>query len=77
MLVPRVAEREVEADHLGDGWLLRLNDTGPGFRVVLAPEEDPDPARWEELLAHRDEVKETLINLLENARNADATGRGV
>jgi oligopeptidase B len=56
MLVPRVAEREVEADHLGDGWLLRLNDTGPGFRVVLAPEDDADPARWEELLPHRDEV---------------------
>jgi len=56
MLVPRLAEREVEADHLGDGWLLRLNDAGPNFRVVRAGEEDPDPARWEELLAHRDDV---------------------
>jgi len=56
MLAPRVAEREVEADHLGDGWLLRLNDTGPGFRVVRAAEDDPDPSRWEELLPHRDDV---------------------
>ncbi len=56
MLAPRVADREVEADHLGDGWLLRLNDAGPGFRVVRAPEEDPDPSRWEELLPHRDDV---------------------
>ncbi len=56
MLAPRVAEREVEADHLGDGWLLRLNDTGPNFRVVRTAEDDPDPSRWEELLPHRDEV---------------------
>ncbi len=56
MLVSRVAEREVEADHLGDGWLLRLNDTGPNFRVVRAAEDDPDSSRWEELLPHRDDV---------------------
>ncbi|HEU5220073.1 MAG TPA: prolyl oligopeptidase family serine peptidase, partial [Gemmatimonadales bacterium] len=55
LLVPRVAEREVEADHLGDGWLLRLNDTGPNFRVVRAAEDDP-AAAWEELLPHRDDV---------------------
>jgi len=58
MLAPRVAERELEADHLGEGegWLLRLNDTGPEFRVVRIPEENPDPAGWVELLPHRDDV---------------------
>ena len=56
MLAPRVADREVEADHLGDGWLLRLNDTGPGFRVVRVPETAPDSSSWEEVLPHRDDV---------------------
>ncbi len=56
LLAPRVAEREIEADHLGDGWLLRLNDAGPNFRVVRVAEDDPDPTGWEELLAHRDDV---------------------
>ncbi len=56
MLIPRVAEREVQADHLGDEWLLRVNDTGPNFRVVRCREEQSDPASWTELLPHRDDV---------------------
>jgi oligopeptidase B len=60
LLVPRVAERELEADHLGEGhgWLLRLNDLGPNFRVVRLSGEGPDsaPAEWTELLPHRDDV---------------------
>ncbi len=56
LLAPRQAERELEADHLGDGWLLRVNDTGPNFRVVRLPEEGGDPAGGVELLPHRDGV---------------------
>jgi oligopeptidase B len=56
MLTPRVAGREVEADHLGEGWLLRMNDTGPGFRVVQVPDDDPEKAPWAEVLPHRDAV---------------------
>ena len=56
MLTPRVAGREVEADHLGEGWLLRMNDTGPGFRVVQVPDDDPEKAPWAEVLPHREAV---------------------
>ncbi|HEV8612511.1 MAG TPA: S9 family peptidase [Gemmatimonadales bacterium] len=56
LLLPRVADRELEADHLGEGWLLRVNDTGPNFRIVQFPEHDPDPARWVELVPQRDDV---------------------
>ena len=56
MLVPRVQDRELEADHLGDGWLLRVNDEGPNFRVVRVPEESHHPEGWVELLPHRDQV---------------------
>ena len=56
MLVARAADRELEADHLGDGWLLRLNDTGPNFRVVRIPEDSHEPERWVEVLPHRDAV---------------------
>jgi oligopeptidase B len=55
ILVPREQDREVEADHLGEGWLLRVNDTGPGFRVVRIP-EDGDRSGWVELLPHREDV---------------------
>lgn len=56
MLVPRMQDRELEADHLGDGWLLRLNDHGPNFRVVRIPEGAHEPGQWVELLPHRDDV---------------------
>src|ERR1041385_7668629 len=56
LLAGRVAERELEADDLGDGWLLRVNDTGPNFRVVRLGEDDFAPERWTELLPHRDAV---------------------
>lgn len=56
LLMPRVQDRELEVDHLGDGWLLRVNDTGPNFRVVLVPEYPTDASGWTELLPHRDDV---------------------
>ena len=55
-LVGRVAERELEADHLGESWLLRVNDTGPNFRVVQLPEDGAEPEQGIELLPHRDDV---------------------
>jgi oligopeptidase B len=56
LLVQRVPERELEADHLGEGWLLRVNDTGPNFRVVQLPEHGGEPEAGVELLSHRDDV---------------------
>jgi oligopeptidase B len=56
LLVPRLADRELEADHLGEGWLLRVNDTGPNFRVVRLPEPAAPPERWIEVLPHREDI---------------------
>ena len=56
LLIARVPERELEADHLGDGWLLRVNDSGSNFRVLLLPEQGGAPADGVELLPHRDDV---------------------
>ncbi|HTL05553.1 MAG TPA: S9 family peptidase [Gemmatimonadales bacterium] len=56
LLVGRVADRELEADHLGDGWLLRVNDRGSGFRVVQLPEQGGEPEEGTELLPPREDV---------------------
>lgn len=56
MLAGRVQDRELSAEHLGDGWLLRINDTGPGFRVVRLAETALRPEQWTELLPHREDV---------------------
>ncbi len=63
MLAARVQDRELSAEHLGDGWLLRVNDTGPGFRVVQLAETDLHPARWTELLPHRERVMIEAIDV--------------
>lgn len=56
LVAPRVRDREYDLDHLGDRFLIRVNDTGPNFRVVAAPVDDPSPGRWEEVLPHRDDL---------------------
>ncbi len=60
VLVPRVQDRELEVDHLGEGWLLRVNDRGSNFRVVRLPElpegQPHSSDAWTELLPHRDDV---------------------
>lgn len=56
LIAPRVPDREYDLDHLGDRFFIRVNDTGPNFRVVTAPTGDPAPERWEEVLPHRDDL---------------------
>jgi oligopeptidase B len=53
---PRVQDREYYVDHQGDHFWIRTNDTGRNFRLVKALVADPSPARWEEVVAHRDDV---------------------
>jgi oligopeptidase B len=56
LVAPRVSEREYDLDHWGDRFFIRVNDTGPNFRVVTAPVGDPGPERWVEVLPHRDDT---------------------
>jgi oligopeptidase B len=57
VLLPREQDHEYYVDHGGDRFYIRTNRDGRrNFRLVTAPVEDPGPARWTELLPHRDEV---------------------
>ncbi len=56
VVAPRIHDREYDLDHLGDRFLIRVNDAGPNFRVVSAPEHDPGPPSWTEVLGHRADV---------------------
>jgi oligopeptidase B len=51
----RVEDREYYADHAGDRFFIRTNDTGRNFRLVSAPVSAPGKD-WKELIAHRDDV---------------------
>jgi len=54
-----VAERqpgiEYEVDHAEDRFYIRVNDTHKNFRIVTAPETDPQRDHWQELIAGSDD----------------------
>jgi oligopeptidase B len=57
MLHAREKDHEIDVDHGGDFFYLRTNGEGRrNFRLVRVPVADPSRERWEELVAHRDDV---------------------
>jgi oligopeptidase B len=68
----RVAGRrkghEYYLDHRGDEFWIRTNDKGPNFRLVRAPVADPSPARWKQVIAHRQAIMLEDIDLFERFR---------
>ncbi|PYM23816.1 MAG: oligopeptidase B [Candidatus Rokuibacteriota bacterium] len=61
MILARQHDHEYAVDHgTGPGagrFYIRTNAGGRrNFRLVAAPVDDPDPARWQELVPHRDDV---------------------
>jgi oligopeptidase B len=61
VLLPREKDHEYAVEHGGgpDGQVFYIRTNGGGrrnFRLVTAPVTDPRPERWQELIAHRDDV---------------------
>lgn len=56
LISPRKENREYSADHHGDKFYIRINDTGRNFRLVTAPASDPREQNWKELIPHRADV---------------------
>jgi oligopeptidase B len=66
MISPRKENREYSADHHGDKFYIRVNDTGRNFRLVTAPATDPREANWRELIPHRADVMFNGVTLFAN-----------
>jgi len=57
VLLPREKDHEYDVDHGGDLFYIRTNGGGlRNFRLIVAPVRDPRPARFTELIPHREEV---------------------
>ncbi len=56
LMEPRKQDVEYYADHNGDSFYIRTNDTGRNFRLVKAPVEDPKAANWKEVVPQRADV---------------------
>jgi oligopeptidase B len=54
---PRRQGIEYGVEHHGGTFVLLTNDRAENFRVVAAPAQDPSPRTWNELIAHRAEVR--------------------
>jgi oligopeptidase B len=66
LIARRKENREYSADHHGDRFYIRVNDTGRNFRLVTAPATDPREANWRELIAHRADVMFNGVTLFAN-----------
>jgi oligopeptidase B len=56
LIEPRKPDQKYTVDHRGNRFYLRVNDTGPNFRIVSAPDSDPGSKHWSELVAVRNDV---------------------
>ena len=66
VMEPRKQGVEYYADHNGDSFYLRVNDTGRNFRLVKAPAADPRSQNWQEVVAQRPDVKLEETNFFKN-----------
>jgi oligopeptidase B len=67
LISPREPDHEYDVEHRGGRFFIRTNGGGRrNFRIVTAPIEDPAPARWEEVVPHREDVMIEGIDLFED-----------
>ena len=52
-IAAREAGHLYDVDHFGDTFYVRTNRGAPFFRVIMAPESDPRPPRWKDLVPER------------------------
>jgi oligopeptidase B len=58
--------REYYADHAGDRFFIRANDTGRNFRLVTAPVSSPGVSSWKEVVPQRDGVMLEDVDCFKN-----------
>ena len=53
---PREKGFYYDVEHHGDQFVIRTNWNAQNFRLMTAPDSDPAPANWKEMLPHRPDV---------------------
>ncbi|HVY06256.1 MAG TPA: S9 family peptidase [Burkholderiales bacterium] len=56
LFLARTQDHEYFVDHGHAMFYIVTNDKGRNFRLVTGPVDDPSPARWTEVIPHRDDV---------------------
>jgi len=66
ILAAREFDHEYEVDHRDNLFYIRTNKNAKNYRLVTAPDADPRPENWKELLPHRPAVKLEDIDLFKD-----------
>jgi oligopeptidase B len=66
VMEPRKQDVEYYADHNGDFFYIRVNDTGRNFRLVKVPVSDPRSQNWQEVVAQRPSVMLDDLDFFKN-----------
>jgi oligopeptidase B len=57
VVVPRKSDHRYFVDHRGDRFYIRTNDHAKNFRLVTAPDSDPEMKNWKEIIPARADIK--------------------
>lgn len=66
MLAVRKENRELDVDHHGNDFYIRLNDTGPNFRLVRVPVDAVAEQNWTEVVSFRKEIMLESVDCFAN-----------
>ncbi len=64
--LPRRENVKYEVDHHDSGFFITTNDTGRNYRLVKAPLGKADVKQWQEVIAHRADVKLDGVDLFKD-----------
>ncbi|HLJ56108.1 MAG TPA: S9 family peptidase [Chthonomonadaceae bacterium] len=77
LIAPRIQDQEYYADHRGDRFFIRTNDTGRNFRLVTAPVRSAGREHWRQRIRHRDDVMLEDVELFANHMALVERARGL
>ena len=63
VILPREEKHEYDVEHRDGLFYIRTNKDAKNYRLVTAPVENPAPANWKEMIAHRPDVLLERIDL--------------
>jgi oligopeptidase B len=66
VIAPRKEDHKYYAEHRGDRLYIVTNDAGINFRVVSAPEHDPQQKNWVEVVPYRKGVRVESVDAFAN-----------
>jgi oligopeptidase B len=66
LFLEREVGHEFSVDHREGLFYIRTNKGAKNYRLVVAPDSDPRPQQWKEILPHRPSVKLDGVELFQN-----------